>query len=150
MTAENLSPVPESIGQHYRLNSQAIMLAVVRSPLASDPSQLRLPNPRPRLSHSPPAEKKYQSAINSVLASVTPSSKGELCYKKSEYFLEIEGDVSAEVKRQKVAIAKALCARCPVVKSCLEQALLNENDEGIRGGKTARERVNIRKKRLAG
>lgn len=40
--------------------------------------------------------------------------------------------------------AKAICAICPVRVDCLEDALLEKYQNGIRGGMTPRERVKYR------
>jgi WhiB family redox-sensing transcriptional regulator len=40
----------------------------------------------------------------------------------------------------KIAAAKALCAQCPVRRTCLEAALENLDRDGIRGGLTEEER----------
>jgi len=39
-----------------------------------------------------------------------------------------------------VSIAKSICRVCPVVKECLEYAMTTNQDEGIWGGLTPRER----------
>lgn len=43
--------------------------------------------------------------------------------------------------------AKAVCARCPVRAECLEYALRNHEKFGIFGGKSERERRQIRQQR---
>lgn len=43
--------------------------------------------------------------------------------------------------------AKRICRRCEVRSECLEYALANDEPEGIWGGKTARERVALKKGR---
>lgn len=44
-------------------------------------------------------------------------------------------------------IAKEGCARCPIRGACLEDALRNGDDFGIRGGTTGPERKLIRERR---
>ncbi|MFF7262235.1 WhiB family transcriptional regulator [Streptomyces sp. NPDC008159] len=46
----------------------------------------------------------------------------------------------------KIATAKALCAQCPVRRTCLDVALENRDREGIRGGLTEEEREPLHKK----
>ena len=43
--------------------------------------------------------------------------------------------------------AKAVCRRCTVANDCLEYALANNERFGIWGGKSARERQQIRRRR---
>lgn len=49
--------------------------------------------------------------------------------------------------------AKALCARCPVQRACLEDALATEDPtirpSGIRGGLTGKERERLREREVA-
>ncbi len=47
--------------------------------------------------------------------------------------------------------AKAVCARCPVTRLCLEDALTqpHAHDHGVWGGTTRKERVEIRRLREA-
>ncbi|MFF4520480.1 WhiB family transcriptional regulator [Streptomyces bluensis] len=46
----------------------------------------------------------------------------------------------------KIATAKALCAQCPVRRTCLDAALENRDRDGIRGGLTEEEREPLHKK----
>jgi WhiB family redox-sensing transcriptional regulator len=43
--------------------------------------------------------------------------------------------------------AKKVCAECPVEEQCLEWALQNDEQHGIWGGTTPKQRMRIRKKR---
>ena len=43
--------------------------------------------------------------------------------------------------------AKAVCAQCPVAESCLEQAIVHRERNGVWGGATERERVRIVRRR---
>lgn len=47
------------------------------------------------------------------------------------------------------AVAKSVCAACPVSEQCLEYALRTRQNHGIWGGKSERERRKIRRKMLA-
>lgn len=44
----------------------------------------------------------------------------------------------------KVKIAKKICGGCPVKAECLKQALSNPDEQGVWGGTTPKERLNIR------
>lgn len=57
---------------------------------------------------------------------------------------EIEDTVS--VMSLKTMNAKAVCKACPLTMACLEYALKTPSLEGIWGGTTKAERVNIRRK----
>jgi WhiB family redox-sensing transcriptional regulator len=46
----------------------------------------------------------------------------------------------------KITAAKALCAQCPVRRTCLDAALDNRDRYGIRGGLTEEERESLHKK----
>jgi WhiB family transcriptional regulator, redox-sensing transcriptional regulator len=52
-------------------------------------------------------------------------------------------------QRTKVAKAKRVCARCPVQRACLAEALAMPAwlDEGIRAGLTAKDRSTLRARR---
>ena len=45
--------------------------------------------------------------------------------------------------------AKQICAGCPVIADCLEDAIIRREPAGIRGGKSTRERQAIIKERRA-
>lgn len=45
--------------------------------------------------------------------------------------------------------AKAICANCPVAQPCLDEALAEEIQVGIRGGRTVAERSGFRPERAA-
>lgn len=50
-------------------------------------------------------------------------------------------------EKSKYRIAKAFCERCPVRRQCLEYAVENEEQFGMFGGKTPRERRNLVKQK---
>ena len=56
-----------------------------------------------------------------------------------------------EANREAIAKAKAICAGCPMVKTCLVESLKNQPPllatTGIWGGSTAEERIEIKKYR---
>ena len=77
--------------------------------------------------------------VNKVLVSVTPGSRGEQCAGKPEFFYnEYRENAAAIVK--KVKVAKALCNQCPIIEKCLEEALSQDDSQGIWGGMTEKER----------
>ena len=45
-----------------------------------------------------------------------------------------------------IAIAKGICAECPVKADCLDEALANVELEGIWGGETPSKRRNMRRR----
>jgi WhiB family transcriptional regulator, redox-sensing transcriptional regulator len=65
-----------------------------------------------------------------------------------ELFFPVGDPESGPVVAQ-VAEAKAVCARCPVVGECLSFALV-EISEGVAGGLSAQERVQLRRSRVCG
>lgn len=46
-----------------------------------------------------------------------------------------------------VAVAKAICATCPVREACLEFALVTRQDDGVWGGLDETERRRVRRRR---
>lgn len=46
-----------------------------------------------------------------------------------------------------VAEAKSVCANCPIIDACLEEALARDERFGVWGGRTERERRRIRRER---
>lgn len=54
-----------------------------------------------------------------------------------------------EADAQGIEYAKSICARCPVVGTCLETALENNERFGVWGGLTEAERYALRRKRAA-
>lgn len=50
---------------------------------------------------------------------------------------------------EREAVAKALCASCPVEEECLQVALVQGHKDGIWGGHTERERRELRRELLA-
>lgn len=49
-----------------------------------------------------------------------------------------------ELRRERLAKAKAVCGRCPVLKECRKHALELPEEYGIWGGLTEEERIAIR------
>ncbi len=47
-----------------------------------------------------------------------------------------------------IAVAKAVCATCPVAEECLAYAIETNQSEGIWGGLTAKERARLRRRWL--
>ncbi|HEY7565342.1 MAG TPA: WhiB family transcriptional regulator [Acidimicrobiia bacterium] len=47
---------------------------------------------------------------------------------------------------QGIAMAKAVCANCPVVEDCLAYAIETRQSEGVWGGHTTKERTKLRRK----
>jgi WhiB family transcriptional regulator, redox-sensing transcriptional regulator len=54
------------------------------------------------------------------------------------------GKGSVLAKRQRLATAKAICGRCPVLRECRKHALELPEEYGICGGLTEEERVKLR------
>lgn len=46
-----------------------------------------------------------------------------------------------------VAVAKAICAGCPVREACLDFALITRQDDGVWGGMDENERRRVRRRR---
>lgn len=46
-----------------------------------------------------------------------------------------------------VAVAKAICATCPVREACLEFAIVTRQDDGVWGGLDENERRRVRRRR---
>jgi WhiB family redox-sensing transcriptional regulator len=61
----------------------------------------------------------------------------------------VDPDVFHPGKGGTTAIAKAFCAACPVCAECLEHALVQNEPQGVWGGKSERERRKLRKERAA-
>lgn len=50
-------------------------------------------------------------------------------------------------KHLKAEAAKAICAKCPVTRECLEEALARNDQNGIWGGLSVEERKEVRRAR---
>ena len=61
------------------------------------------------------------------------------CTDKTEMFFPEFGEVAEKTRE-----AKALCATCPMVLACLNQALKDNQQYGIWGGATVQERKRMR------
>ena len=59
------------------------------------------------------------------------------------------GPGATRARHERLAKAKAVCARCPVRRECLQHALELPEEHGIWGGLTEGERLKMRK-RLSG
>lgn len=73
----------------------------------------------------------------------TPNLHGREACKTADPELFFAEDITKEGKRD-VAVAKGICARCPVLARCREFALVN-TDHGVWGGMTAEERLKWRR-----
>jgi WhiB family redox-sensing transcriptional regulator len=62
---------------------------------------------------------------------------------ETDYWYPEEDD---EDKALKIETAKAICSQCPVLDECFEYALEYEDEFGIWGGKTPRERRAYKRK----
>ena len=62
------------------------------------------------------------------------------CRSTDDHVVDPELFVPEPDETDKIAAAKALCAQCPVRRTCLEAALENLDRDGIRGGLTEEER----------
>lgn len=60
---------------------------------------------------------------------------------------EVGGDYWFPAKGEPSAIAKSICADCPVAAACLEYAITNRLDDGIWGGLGPVERARVRQNR---
>lgn len=60
-----------------------------------------------------------------------------------ELFFPDRGGPSTAIAAQ----AKAICAACPVRTECLEEAIRDNEEYGVRGGMTPRERRRLRRER---
>lgn len=59
----------------------------------------------------------------------------------ADLFFPEPGSLSRTEWRRREQAAKAVCAACPVRRSCLEEALLKPEEFGVWGGLTADERA---------
>lgn len=67
------------------------------------------------------------------------------CRGKTELFYGEEVGRSAPARRrQREAIAKSICATCPVIDQCLAAAFEHDDEHGIWGGLTPKERDVVR------
>lgn len=60
------------------------------------------------------------------------------------FFVEPEVDRGPKAQMAKVKKAKAICAQCPVQHACGEWAIETVTDDGIWGGMTPAERIELR------
>lgn len=67
------------------------------------------------------------------------------CRGKTHLFYGEEVGRSAPARRrQREMVAKSICATCPVVDECLAEAFAREDEHGIWGGLTPKERHVVR------
>jgi WhiB family redox-sensing transcriptional regulator len=57
-------------------------------------------------------------------------------------FFHPEGE-RGTARKQRDAVAKAICERCPVIEQCLEHALAVREPYGVWGGMTEEERARL-------
>lgn len=87
----------------------------------------------------------HAEIINKVLLTVQPGPRGESCDGQMEYF-DVPSSESPKQKELREKVAKALCMTCPIIESCLEDAMKVENVSGIWGGTTDKERRGLRRR----
>lgn len=75
-----------------------------------------------------------------------PDWSGALCDQKTGLFYP-ESPRRSERERQEQA-AKQICTVCPLKEQCLEYALENDEDYGVWGGKTEKERRMLKRRRI--
>lgn len=63
------------------------------------------------------------------------------------FFPDRSGKYRMSVDGERETLAKSMCNRCPVKAECLAYAVDDPSIEGIWGGSTARERLDLRKSR---
>lgn len=90
---------------------------------------------RPADERQPDAEAAHWTELAACRA---PGTDPELFFPVSE---------TGMASRQ-VALAKTVCARCPVTDQCLDWAVRTGEPEGIWGGTTPSERRRLRRRRL--
>jgi WhiB family redox-sensing transcriptional regulator len=77
--------------------------------------------------------------------SLYPWSDLAACKGRTDYFFTTDGEKPRD-RINRETVAKAICAKCPVVEECLEQAIHAE-ERGIWGGTTDSERVALVRRR---
>lgn len=70
--------------------------------------------------------------------STVPVLPGALC-------AQTDSDLWFPLKGEYPRVAKALCARCPVQRECLDGALERDEPYGVWGGLTRQERLKLRR-----
>lgn len=60
------------------------------------------------------------------------------------FYPETSGKYRVNVDGERELLAKGVCRRCPVRQECLDYAVPRPQEEGIWGGTTARERMELR------
>ena len=60
---------------------------------------------------------------------------------------DLDTDVFFPETEDEIAVAKAVCATCPVREACLEFALITRQDDGVWGGLDENERRRLRRRR---
>lgn len=69
------------------------------------------------------------------------------CYGHGDLFFAPNHPEFKDMLNRRVQAAKSICQTCPIIDSCLENALSTGQKEGIWGGKTEQERRLILRKR---
>lgn len=68
------------------------------------------------------------------------------CQNDPDLFLPMDDERAGPLRNRRVAMAKALCRRCPIRLNCEEEAL-NTHAVGVWGGTTDEEREETRRAR---
>lgn len=68
------------------------------------------------------------------------------CHGKQSIMFDHFGEKKQE-KARRVALAKEICRKCPVIEQCLDAALLNHESGAVWGGMTDDERDGLKRKR---
>lgn len=63
---------------------------------------------------------------------------------------QVGGDIFFPEKGESTAPAKKVCSHCPVINECLEWAITNDEQWGVFGGMSLRERRKIKRRRTGG
>lgn len=70
---------------------------------------------------------------------------GKTTSPETDFWFPDPEDDSDEVRKSKTSQAKAICYTCTVKEQCLRYAIENDEEYGIWGGKTRRERTAIKR-----
>ena len=73
----------------------------------------------------------------------------EIRWQSDALCVQVDPEVFFPPKGSSPAAAKMICRRCPVTATCLEWAIANNDDSGILGGMSYRERRQERARRAA-
>lgn len=93
-----------------------------------------------------PVSDLYTRLMRGIAILKQSNGYGAPCYGEDRlYFLE--GYYEPESRREAELLAKQTCYFCPLVKACGDYALAANEEAGIWGGLTPKERKNIRQKK---